>query len=293
MRRLQIGMWHRFDQSLWERYSHPSITGLEVSQFNSKEDYILLNKFATKQNLKIGIHAPTYSNHDYPLLSSANKHERENAILDLERQIVDSTIVNAEYILFHYPFPPIFPKAKNKMLWEAPKDYPYFEYSDYSKEQLRDYSCYLFENLIKFQNKYKQRIVLEYDFFGEFQEVYVEMFKKYPEIGLVLDTQRMDYHKRAFPGFNPCSLIDEIHQSVYLLHYSNTYYGNKVKRHLPVLPFHQKNDFYGDSITYLKYLAKKNNSFHVTFEHNPSLVSLDELERCYTYVSELLNLDNN
>lgn len=292
MRRLQIGMWHTFDQAFWEKYSHTLITGLEVSQFTSKEDYILLNKFAANQNLKIGIHAPIFSNQDYPLLSSANKHEREQAIVDIERVVVDSNIVNADYILFHYPFPPIFPKLKNKTLWKEPKDYPYYDYSDYSKEQLRDYSSYLFENLITFQNKYKQRIVLEYDFFGEFQDVYVEMFKKYPEIGVVLDTQRMDYHKRAFPGFDPYSLIDEIHESVYLLHYSNTYYGNDIKRHIPVLPFHRENQLYGDSITYLEYLAQKNNSFYITFEHNPSLVTIEELEQCYTYVAELLNLYN-
>ena len=76
MRRLQIGMWHTFDPSLWKKHSHPLITGLEVSQFTSKEDYILLHKFSTKQNLKLGIHAPIYSNQDYPLLSSANKQER-------------------------------------------------------------------------------------------------------------------------------------------------------------------------------------------------------------------------
>ncbi|MFP7298942.1 sugar phosphate isomerase/epimerase [Neobacillus niacini] len=280
MRRLQIGMWHRFDPSFWKKYSHTLITGLEVSQFTSKEDYILLSKFSSKQNLKIGIHAPIYSHQDYPLLSSTDKHEREQAIVEIERQVADSSIVRPDYILFHYPFPPIFPKLKNNRLWEEPKDYAYFDYSDYTKEQLRDYSSCLFESLVNFQNKYNQRIVLEYDFFGEFQEVYVEMFKKYPEIGVVLDTQRLDYHKRAFPGFNPYSLIDEIHPSVYLVHYSNTYYGNVMKRHLPVLPFHQENELYGDSISYLKYLAQKNKAFHLTFEHNPGLVTREELEQC-------------
>jgi hypothetical protein len=52
------------------------------------------------------------------LLSSANKFERENAMVEIERQLVDSSIVNADYILLHYPFPPIFPITKNKKLWD-------------------------------------------------------------------------------------------------------------------------------------------------------------------------------
>ncbi len=114
------------------------------------------------------------------------------------------------------------------------------------------------------------------------------MFSTYRDIELVVDTQRMDFHKRSFPLFDPYKWLDKVSPFVYLAHYSNARYGEEFLRHIPVLPEHASDLSYGDSYQYLKYLAERNDRFHVTFEHNPKVVSKAELETCYEVVDRLL-----
>lgn len=155
-------------------------------------------------------------------------------------------------------------------------------------EALREAGHFIFRGLSELQQRYGQRIVLEYDFFGEFEEMYVELFAAYPELMLVVDTQRLDMHARAFPGFDPYKWLERIAAYVYLVHYSNIHYGEKRVRHLPVLPQHADDPSYGDAFHYLRYLAKRNGRFHLTFEHNPEAVTLEELHEVYESAAQLM-----
>jgi 16S rRNA G527 N7-methylase RsmG len=61
-----------------------------------------------------------------------------------------------------------------------------------------------------------------------------------------------------------------------------------VERHLPVLSNQTDDPDYGDAYKYLEFLSKRNDRFHLTFEHNPSRVTRSELEECYSSAAALM-----
>ena len=63
-----------------------------------------------------------------------------------------------------------------------------------------------------------------------------------------------------------------------MVHYSNVLYEkDKFTHHLPVLPEHDHDPNYGEACAYLQYVAARNSRFHVTFEHNASLITRQQL----------------
>ncbi|WP_026692421.1 TIM barrel protein [Peribacillus kribbensis] len=291
MRRLQIGMWHEFSEGNWKKYSRKGISGIEVSCYTQEQALQQAADFCRKHLLSFGIHTPIFEGEDsMPQVTSLDMDVYLKAVREVEKQVQTASQYGADYLLLHYPFPPIYPEDKDCRYWDGPPVHSYYYSENYSREEFRMTSERLFSELGALQKNYHQRIVLEYDFFGEHEDILASMFKEYPEIQLVVDTQRMEHHKRTFPGFDPFTWMDKIHPSVYLVHYSNVRFGKQKKRHIPVLP-HQENDpQYGKSFTYLKYLAEKNSQFHITFEHHPELVSKDELEECYRAAEDVLGL---
>ncbi|WP_442600125.1 sugar phosphate isomerase/epimerase [Neobacillus sp. D3-1R] len=289
MRRLQMGMWHLFSEDQWNQYKSDKITGLEISQYQDISELEKASLFCNNNSLKFGIHTPVFGNDKtLPEVTSLDKEVYQKAILSVEEQVKVSADYGADYLLLHYPFPPIYSTLVDRCYWDGAPDHAYYYSENYGEDHFKYISERLFEDLSVLQDKYQQKIVLEYDFFAEYKDVFSRMFEKYPQLQLVIDTQRMEHNKRTFPGFDPYKWLDQIYQYVYLVHYSNVRFGEKHQRHLPVLPFHETDTNYGDSLSYLSYLSKKNDLFHVTFEHNPSVVSPEELEVCYETVQELL-----
>lgn len=72
--------------------------------------------------------------------------------------------------------------------------------------------------MLRAERKHNQRIVLEHDFAGEYTEVFIDMFREYPEIALVVDTARLDISGRVLPGFDPYAWLDALAPYVYLVH---------------------------------------------------------------------------
>ncbi|MGV3488499.1 MAG: TIM barrel protein [Tuberibacillus sp.] len=290
MRRLQMGMWHAFNKKDWALYSTPEMTGLEISQYESENKIKEINEFCAQNGLAFGIHTPVLQElYSLPQLAGEALADRDAAFKRIEREASIASKYGADYLLFHFPFPPIFASEKNDEYWKGyPTDYPYLKSEDMDREAFLKNSIEAFERLCEIQHHSGQKIVLEYDFFGDFEDVFVELFTRFPELELVIDTQRIDMHKRTFQNFEPYKWLDRIANNVYLTHYSNIKYSDPFIRHLPVLKEQCEETEYGESYQYLAYLAQKNDRFHVTFEHNPTLVTPEELRQCYREVSDLL-----
>lgn len=284
MRRLQLGMWHEFDPDRWERYSLNALNGMEISQYTDTAGLEAVRSFCDRSGGGFGVHGPITANRGYklPLLNSPEATERREAMRRIEEETVLASRYGADYILFHYPYFPVFQPPFRKPFSKFPNPSERYEYDRLPRAEFRDVSERLFHELGELQHRHGQRILLEHDFFGEYEDIFIEMFLKHPEIRLVADTARLDITKRAFHGFDPYGWIDRLAGCVYLVHYSNVRYDERTfTHHLPVREAHDGDDGYGDAFQYLAYLAERNATFHLTFEHNPDLVEPKELSAIY------------
>lgn len=292
MRRLQIGMWHQFTLNRWNDISNDFISGMEISKYPSKEAVEEVSRFCMNENLKFGVHGPILGTYGYtlPTLNSPDPEQYREALERIATEIKLAAECGADYILFHYPFYPTFqqPYVPYSKLPDPLKRY---EYDQLSKSEFQDISERLFEKLSELQQQYRQRIVLEHDFFGDYEDVFIQSFLNNPDIRLVIDTARLDIARRAFEGFDPYNFMETLASQVYLVHYSNVVYSDDTfKHHLPVLPEHDEDESYGDSHQYLEYLSERNQEFHLTFEHNHELISKDQLFEEYERTARLLGL---
>lgn len=237
MRRLQIGMWHQFTQDRWNDISNDLISGMEISKYPSKEAVEELGRFCINENLKFGVHGPILDTLGYilPTVNSPDPEQSREALEQITTEVKLAAECGADYILFHYPFYPTYQQPQVQYP-KLPDWLNRYGYDQISKSQFQDISERLFERLSELQQQYRQRIVLEHDFFGDYEDVFIQSFLNNPDIGLVIDTARLDITHRAFEGFDPYPFMDALASQVYLVHYSNVYYFDQTFRHhLPVL----------------------------------------------------------
>ncbi|MFC7679670.1 sugar phosphate isomerase/epimerase [Paenibacillus sp. GCM10028914] len=292
MRRLQVGMWEQFTLNQWNDKSNDLIRGMEISQFQSIEAIEAVSLFCKDRDMKFGVHGPILNTYGYklPKVNSPDPLEYAEALKQITTEVKLAADFGADYILFHYPFFPTFQQPFTPYP-RLPDPLSRYEFDQLNKTEFKDISERLFESLSEIQQKYRQRIVLEHDFFGDYEDVFIQAFLQHPDIQLVIDTARLDITKRAFSNFDPYRFLDALSQQVYLVHYSNVLYtGNAFTHHLPVQPEHDEDTNYGDSYSYLKYLSERNHTFHVTFEHNHRLIPKDQLVEEYSRVARLLGL---
>ncbi|KOR90109.1 xylose isomerase [Paenibacillus solani] len=282
-RRLQVGMWNQFTEEDWGQLADKHISGMEICSLPSQDALREVSHFCRNHGVEMGVHAPVLGDAGFwlPQVNAPDPERFQLALGQVAEEVQLASLYGADYVLFHYPFYPVF-QEPFMTYPRLPDSKHRYNYSQLSKDRFRDISQRLFEHLCELQLRYGQRIVLEHDFFGEYGDVLVDSFCAYPEIGFVLDTARLDITHRAFHGFDPYHFLDQIAPSVYLVHYSNVYYEEeKFTHHLPVLPEQDHDGRYGDASAYLRYLAAKNSRFHITFEHNASLVTREQLIQLY------------
>ncbi|MEF3304128.1 sugar phosphate isomerase/epimerase family protein [Paenibacillus sp. GYB003] len=297
MRRLQMGMWHELNRESWERYRTDALNGLEICLYENEARLAELQTFCEERGLRFGVHGPILNGRDgykLPRLNSPDASERREAMKQVESEAELASRYGADYVLYHYPFYPIFQPPIRKPFAKLPDASVRYGYDRLPRAAFRDISERLFYELAELQRRRKQRILLEHDFFGDYEDIVVDMFARHPDIRLVVDTARLDVTKRAFGGFDPYEWLDKLAPSVYLVHYSNVRYeGDTFKHHLPVREAHDEDDDCGDAYRYLRYLAERNNGFHITFEHNPELVRRDELAAIYARAADACGIPAN
>ncbi|ACX66551.1 sugar phosphate isomerase/epimerase family protein [Paenibacillus sp. Y412MC10] len=289
-RRLQIGMWDQFTEERWERLADKHISGMEICSFPNREALVEVSDFCRNRRIAFGVHAPILREAGYrlPQVNAPEPEVFRKALEQISAEVRLASSIGADYMLFHYPFYPIFQEPFTPYP-RLPSPEERYSYNQLGKERFREMSKRLFEFLCELQLRYGQRIVLEHDFFGDYGDVLIDSFYAYPDIGFVLDTARLDIARRAFQGFDPYPFLDRMASRIYLVHYSNVWYEkDKFTHHLPVLPEHDHDSNYGEAYAYLQYVAARNSRFHVTFEHNASLITRQQLQQIYDQTAFML-----
>ena len=95
-----------------------------------------------------------------------------------------------------------------------------YSYNQLSKTKFRDISKRLFEFLCEAPLR---RALCWSMIFGDYEDVFMDSFHDYPEIGFVLDTARLDITRRAFYGFDPYHFLDRM-ASGYMWSITATYF---------------------------------------------------------------------
>nr|WP_275984099.1 TIM barrel protein [Paenibacillus hamazuiensis] len=287
---MQMGMWNGFQPEFWQKYESPLLGGIEASQFPCEDNLPEISRFCQMRGLRFGVHTPILAQSFYslPRVSAKDRGERKEALERIGREAQLAARYGADYILFHFPFPSVFPSVQEPAYLAGMPAFERYESREIEPGFLRDCGERLLDAIAEIQLRTGQRIVLEYDFFGDEWELFDELFGRYPDVGLVADLQRLDVHRRVFPEFDPYRWLEQTLPHLYVVHHSNTRFEDgKWHRHLPVLPEHDAAPDYGDAFAYMRFIAESRPEVHVTFEHNPALVSREELQRCYESVHAL------
>ena len=213
MRRLQIGMWEQFSPDRWEQLAMPLITGMEVCCLPDRAALAQVRDFCRQHGLGYGIHGPVLAEDGYrlPVLNAPDPRQFKEELQYITSEVELASSYDADYILFHYPFYPVFQEPFTPFP-RLPDIGHRYSCEQLGRGQFRDISMTLFEHLAELQQRFKQRIVLEHD----------------------------------------------------------------------------EDERFGDAYAYLEYVAARNHQFHVTFEHDASLVSRQELDAIYRQTAALL-----
>lgn len=225
MRRLQAGMWGSFAAERWHELARGPINGMEVCMLRDEQELQAVQDFCVRHRLHYGVHGPILDSLGYqlPKLNAVCPAERAEALARMEAEV------------------------------ELASQYGH---DQLSRREFREISVRLFEACCELQRKHNQRIVLEHDYAGDYAEEFIDMFREYPEIALVVDTARLDISGRVLPGFDPYAWLDALAPYVYLVHYSNVRYEEEnFRNHLPVLPEQDGDSRYGAAYAYLEALA--------------------------------------
>lgn len=292
-RRLQIGMWESFDLEKWNRWQIDRIAGMEISMFENVHSLVTTKEWCEENDISLGVHAPVLrtETNELPRLTSRDKQEQAAAWAEAEKQIALAAHLQVDYVLFHYPYPSLFPSELQLPFHSLLRRFNDHEWEYVDGKEWREHTDRLFDQLCEWQSTFKLRIVLELDFFAQNGEVIVEAFARYPDLQLVFDTSRWDINRRAtgMKKSDSDGLLKALAPYVYLVHYSNVRYrGLEYDNHLPDLPEYGDDPDYGDSFAYLQALALINDRFHVTFEHKADSITREQLLSIYERTASLL-----
>jgi D-mannonate dehydratase len=104
-----------------------------------------------------------------------------------------------------------------------------------------------------------------------------------------LDTGRLHLQNKIDSNFDEKEIIKKYAKYTEVVHLWNVKVSSNLENnHFPALPNLKIEDGWAPIKEYLSIIAKENSNVKVMFEHRSDLISDEELERCYSWISKLL-----
>lgn len=291
--RFLIGQFEKFDVQKQERDFREGFFGIEATQMESLEELKILKENIEKRNLQMGIHFPLLKNQwraRDPQYLSKDHITYEESISYMVEEFKRSQEFNPEYILLHYPKPVILDDEVDWSSWRFYDKTEYYYESEISYEFFEERSRNFFKILCEQGKKYNFTPVLELDGLNKFiyeTKLLEELLEKFPTIKLCLDFGRIHIQDCIDKNFNGREIIKRFGKYTHLVHLWNAKVDSN--GHYPALPSLKVEEGWGDMAIYFEALNSVNNSYKVLFEHKSNLISDEELEECYKWISELVN----
>lgn len=296
MKNFLIGMHGGFDYKKFQRDYRTDFFGVEACMFSSEEDIKILLDEAKKHNFKFGIHFPLHKNlFEYcrdPLFLSRDEDICEESYKVFEEELSYCKSIGSEYILVHFPKPVIINNNLNWSSWRFANDMEWINESAYPYDEFKNSIENMFSRLSLLSDKYKIQIVLEHDALNKYiyeGDLLEELFNKYSNLKICLDTGRLHLLEIVDSDFDSGKFLSKMAPFTYIVHLWNTSVDNNLAGgHYPVLPSLKTSEGWGDISTYLSTIASINKEVKVLFEHRSDLITDEELDICYNWVSSIM-----
>lgn len=295
MQQFMIGQYGDFDAKKYHRDFRKDFAGIEACLFETEEDIQALVNEAEKHGFKLGIHFPfrhTGSAIRDALFLSPDRQEREEAFNSIEQELHYLANIRPSYVLFHYPKPVILDDRVDWSHWRFADKREYLFESSYSLDQFIQLSTAFFSWLTMQAERYSFIPVLELDALNRYVyelDVLVQLLEQFPKIKLCLDTGRLHLQAMLDPAFSAQAVFKKYARFTHVIHLWNLQYQNGIIcNRYPVLPDCRVEDGWAPIEACLNILKAENPNVRILFEHRSELVSDEDLERCYQWVSSII-----
>lgn len=291
------GQFDKFDINRHNRDFRDDFFGIEVNQMESFDELQILKDNIRDRNLNIGIHFPLLKNQwrarDPQYLSKDNM-TYEESINYIKNEFARAEEFKPDYILLHYPKPVILDNNADWSSWRFQDVTEYYYESDISYKYFEERSRNFFGILSEQGKKYNFIPVLELDGLNRYiykTNLLENLIEEYPNIRLCLDFGRIHLQDCIDDNFNGKEVVGRFGKYTHLVHLWNVKVDTNVTNsHYPALKSLKVEDGWGDMEAYFKILNEVNDSYKVLFEHKSNLITDAELEECYNWVRELINI---
>jgi hypothetical protein len=293
MNNFMIGMHGKFDYKKFDRDFRKDFYGVEACLFENESDIENLANEAKAKGFEFGIHFPLragisklrdpqFLSLDEEIKKSAYKHIEEELIYIKQKQI------SPKYILFHYPKPAILKEDFDISNWRFYDSSEYTYEFEYPYEQFKKNSECLFQWLSEKSYEYNFIPVLEFDSLNKYvcEGNFLEgLFEKYKRVRVCLDTGRLHMQHKIDSDFNDIEIIKRFSKYTEVVHLWNVKLGGI--GHFPALPNLKTEDGFAPIEDYLKIIREENKNVKILFEHRSDLISDEELDSCYSWISDI------
>lgn len=290
----QIGIFHRLDRDRFQREWRPWFHGVEVSNLVDQTEADQVLAFLREGKLPFGIHfpllQPAAGSALHPLVCSLDPEQRAAAVQQVAAAMQSASRQGAEYLLIHFPKPAILDSRLDWSDWRFAQSDEAIIDSLIDREEAAAAAADACRQLAGLPTALGLPLVLELDILHawHYRELLVELFQRYPQLGLCLDTGRLHLLRATDRELEPIQLIRSLRSQITNLHLWTVRTGeNRRGGHHPVLPSQSGADGWGEIGLMLAELSAAERAT-VLFEHRSDLVSSVELEECYQWVRDTL-----
>lgn len=296
MKNFMIGMYGKYDDVKFNRDFRESFYGIEACLFENEGDIEKLTEITERKEIRVGIHFPLragISRLRDALFLSLDGNIRKNAYKYIQEELdyIKNKGIKPEYILFHYPKPVILKNDFNMDNWRFADKSEYVYEQDYPFSEFKKQSENLFSWLSEKSLEYNFIPVLEFDALNKyvFADDFLEtLLEKYKRVKICLDTGRLHLQSKIDSDFNEKEVIKKYARYTEVVHLWNVKVsGNLEDNHFPALPNLKIEDGWAPIEDYLRIIARENINVKVMFEHRSELISNEELEKCYSWISSI------
>ena len=297
MNNFMIGMEGKYDYKKFERDFRKEFYGIQVCLFENEEEIDKLCKEAEYNKFDVGIHFPLragISKLRDPQFLSLDEDIKSNAYKYIEEELkyINEKQLKPRYILFHYPKPVILKENFNMTNWRFANSSEYTYEAEYPYQEFKKNSEYLFKWLSEKSLQYNFIPVLEFDALNKYvcEGDFLEgLLKKYKRVKVCLDTGRLHLQHKIDSDFNDIEIIKRFSKYTEVVHLWNVKVaGNLENNHFPALPNLKPEEGWASIKEYLKIIKEDNKNVMIMFEHRSDLISDEELDSCYSWISEIL-----
>ncbi|MBI4278022.1 MAG: TIM barrel protein [Armatimonadetes bacterium] len=287
-----VMVWGRPDPVPMAQWWPGDLAGIETGNLPDRAAVERVRRFVRERGLRLGVHYPLQHQGDTtvrsPALTSPDEEERRAAFADVEAALREAEEVGADYLLLHFPHPAIISRAAPEPFHAIARHFGVRYTDEYDPAQFVEVTLQVADQLAGLSARHGLPLVLENDIFDAAfwrSRSFETLFSAYPELGLCLDIPRLQVNAWISPGFDPWSFLERMAPSLVEVHLSSTQWrGDVVRRHVPALPEHSAAEGWVEVGPFLQRALAARPGCRILFEHNPTVVSAEDLARCYQWV---------